>query len=256
MRLHANSRWLLRLRLLFVIAAAGLACDSDPGNTPDAAAGWARGSDSLTSQRTELVSDLQKRILFLLSTSPNAPTAGVYMGAPGDTTLSISITNDTSHIAPRLVLENPPLVSELRRVGYRAVSFREAGGRIVVLPLPDPAGAKVLTAAPEGRSGEIARREFADSVAARLRNVGVDARARGAEREILYMEGLTGSADVALGYANAVSGGMLAMERLKALRFRRLIVAGPQRVWCWNLTELSGPVACKGDEIVSPQSTR
>ena len=183
--------------------------------------------------------------MFALSASPNSPTASVVLGAPGDTTFSISITNDTNHVAPRLVLESPELVRELRRVGYRAVSFREADGRNVVLPIRAVADSESISVAPAGLAGELARREFADSVAARLRGVGVDARARGADREILYVDGVPGSADVALGYANAVAGGMLSIDRLRALRFAQMIVAGPKRSWCWNLAELSRPVACQ-----------
>jgi hypothetical protein len=233
--------------LTFAIGALAIACDDDPADTARDA-GHAALNDSLASQRTELISDLQKRILFLLSTSPNAPTAGVYMGPPGDSTLSISISNDTDHIAPRLVLDNPSLIHELRRVGYRAISFRSAGGATVVLPLPG-AGDSTLAAAPQGPSGEVARREFADSVANRLRQVGVDARARGADREILYLDGLNGSADVALAYANAVAGGMLRVERLRALRFTRLIIANPRRAWCWNLAEPSPATACDSDQL-------
>ncbi|HEY4303870.1 MAG TPA: hypothetical protein VGM82_05360 [Gemmatimonadaceae bacterium] len=232
-----------------VILAAGSACDPDAPNPPDGSETHAVVTrDSLSTRRTELVSDLQKRVLFLLSTSPNAPTAGVFTGGDGDSTLSISISNDTNHIAPRLVLENPPLVAELRSVGYRAVSFRDETGRTVVVPLPDATPLEVPTA-PTGQAGEIVRRQFADSVAMRLRSVAADARARGPEREILYLDGLRGSGEIALGYANAVAGGMLSLERVRALRFTRMIVAGPTSLWCWNLAEMSGPVACSNAEI-------
>lgn len=249
MRLHAQSNRLLRLRLMtIVIAAVGIACDSDTRSSADGAIGRNAAADSVTGERAKLAADLQTRIVFLLSTLPNNPMASVSMGASGDTTFSVNIGNDTSHIAPRIVLDDPTLIAQLRQVGYRAVSFQD-GDRTLLLPLPAAPTSRTLAEVPSGVAGEVARRVFADSVAKRLREVGVDARARGAEREILFVDGLSGSADVALGYANAVAGGMLGIERLRALRFTRMIVAGPKRSWCWNLMETSRPVACREDEI-------
>ena len=232
------------MTVVFVVFA--LACEPDSRSSAGTVADRAGGADSIVQERAKLASELQSRIVFLLSTLPNAPQASVSMGALGDTTFAVSIDSDTNHIAPRLIMEDPTLVAHLRRVGYGAVSFRQAG-RVIVLPLR--AETDSVAVAPPGAAGEAARRIYADSVATRLREAGVDARARGVEREILFVDGLSGSADVALGYANALAGGLLRLDRLRALRFTRMIVAGPKRSWCWNLVASSTPKACGNDEI-------
>ena len=233
--------------MTIVIAVVGIACDSDPAEDAGQSLGRSN-ADSVANERAQLTSDLQTRIIFLLSTLPSAATASVSMGLPGDTSLSVNIGNDTNHIAARMVLEDPVLVSQLRRVGYRAVSFQDVG-RTIVLPLPAALDSERVAATPFGVAGEVARRMFADSVSTRLREVGADARARGAEREILFVDGLSGSGDVALGYANAVAHGMLALDRLRALRFTRIVVAGPKRAWCWDLASSSRAAACRDDEM-------
>lgn len=253
MRVFGTSIRLLGTGLSVLAAAALCACDSD-GDAPDTSnAGQTRAnSDSLSRARTTVVEDLQKRIVYVLSTLPNAPAASVYGGRPGDTTLTVSIPNDTNHAAARLVLQSPTLVRQLWGVGYRALSFLDAGsGGMVVLPLPDPSATELVSNAPTGVQGELARRAFADSLSVRLRTVGSDARARGVEREVLYVDGLSGSANVALGYASAVTGEMLTFERLKALRFARLVVAARGGSWCWNVVDLSGPTACAAADLAT-----
>jgi hypothetical protein len=250
MRVFGTSIRLLGTGLSVVVAAGLCACDSDGEKSGSSATEQAHAAaDSLSGERSAIVADLQDRIVFLLSTLPNAPTASVYGGRPGDTTLTVSIPNDTNHAAARAVLQSATMVRQLRSVGYRAVSFLDAGsGGMVVLPLPDPSATELIASAPTGAQGEAARRAFADSLSVRLRAVGSDARARGADREVLYLDGLSGSANVALGYANAVAGGVLTFERLKALRFDRLVVAARGGLWCWNMAELSGPTPCSATD--------
>ncbi len=224
-------------------AASAASCTSQDSGVGSAGNGR---RDSLAAARAAVVADLEERIRFLLSTARNPPNVSVYGGSPSESTLTISIGNDTNYSAPRLVLDSPTLVRELWDVGYRAVSFPDSGSRrTMILPLRDPsASAASMATAPAGAAGALARRDFADTVAAQLRAIGADARARGADRQILYLTGLRGSASVALNYATAVSGGMLAMDHLRALRFTRLVVAAGGQSWCWDTTEPSGPAAC------------
>jgi hypothetical protein len=239
--------------LCLLVMAALCACDSDDvkqygGYTEKTHA----AADSLSSARAAVVADLQDRIVFVLSTSPNSPAPSIYTGQPGDSTLTVSIPGDTNHAAAQLVLQSPSLVRQLWSVGYRSVSFPDArADRTVTVSLPDPSAAELIATAPTGAQGELARRNFADSASVRLRAVGADARARGAEREVLYLDGLSGSANVAFGYANAVTGGMLALARLRALRFARLVVAGHAGSWCWNLSEPSGPTSCNPTDMAA-----
>jgi len=251
MRVPGTSARLIRPILCLLAMAVFGACDSDDVKAYSAYSEKSHATaDSLSGARAAVIADLQDRIAFALSTAPNSQAPSIYPGQAADTTLTVSIPGDTNQGGAQLLLQSPSLVRQLWRVGYRAVSFPDARGGTTVLTLQDPSAAELM-AAPVGAQGELARRTFADSASVRLRAVGSDARARGAEREILYLDGLSGSANVALGYANAVTGGMLALERLKSLRFARLVVAGSARSWCWNLAELTGPTPCNPTDMAS-----
>ncbi len=156
MRVFGPSSRLVGTSLCVLVTAIVSACDSDdakPGN-PDT--GQTRAtSDSLSSARATVVADLQDRLVFVLSTSPNSPTASVYGGASSDSILTVSIPDDTNHAAASIVLQSPALVRQLWSVGYRAVSLPNARtDRTVILPLPDPSAAEQVSTSPTGAQAE------------------------------------------------------------------------------------------------------